>query len=84
MGIAVLVPIGMLIKATSILARHNDPFAYVGLYMLLYFAVSGGAWWSFKVLLFIMYLFWLLLRRSRMYSSLPHGVRSSAREKIAR
>lgn len=84
MGIAVVVPIGMLIKATGILARYNDPFAYVGLYMLLYFAVSGGAWWSFKVLLFIMYLFWLLLRRSRMYSSLPHSVRSSAREKITR
>lgn len=65
MGLLVFVPIAMLLRATFVLYLHRDPLRYCSFYMILYFAISGAAWSSFKIVVFTLYMFWCIVSASK-------------------
>lgn len=77
MGVLVLVPIIQFAYSSLVLIRRHDNWAYLAGYLILCCAVSGGEWSSFKIVLYLMVLYGIVVLRARAYREsgrLPHWI----------
>ncbi len=67
MGLLVLIPIIRFLKSAAVLMGHGDGYSYLAAYLVLYCTLSGGEWSSFKIVLWLMFLYGIVVVRARRY-----------------